>query len=1020
MRQNAFPAAYRGKRVRRTEYRLRSRSHPGFNPRGEVTIVTAKKPPPGVVRTNSQRSLYRATYVPTRFKSTQEDPATATGRVMAKVAFIRGLNLRPAELARLQPIPVIGRGRTPPAPASPRAASLSPDLLAVVQSVTRNLSPHLMNTDGAVLRGGVGNGLADIGRAVVEIRQENLALIDQLLHAIRAAFAADRGLPEYVVAMEDALAWAYETGQADLLKLLAVLQESTPTQVLSGLSDARKLLARIGELLKEASTTQTLIDDFLLSFTFEPVGRIHLERMEMVPVGIEHGELVYSVPLTPKETVNIAHREWSQTEQTFENIVQDSFEGYSELGVAEKTDIATSTSNETRHSSSFDANGSVNFSYNGGPYSLTTSAAVDYGTKSDDEMSAKDSRAHSLAITRTAASRTRKDHKQSFRVASVAGTEDMAVRVLTNPSDTNAMRVDYFRLMRKWQVDLIRYGLRMTYDLVIPNPGNALASKVLEIQAIDRVLNSDYVFSLNLAEIKPDNYQSLAQQYGAAIDPPPSAPGDVSQTADLQKTDNQVAFGNMQFNVPDEYEVSWARIWARYTFHSDDNAKKLWFGVKDGAYKPEQPQDALQTTGEYDSENDTVDPTRLFSKSLAGRSGQIIVNYSWYHIDAGEVTVQIKLKPKQTTVDAWQMKTWAALKQAGEDAYTAQISALRDRRAQLEKDIESYDSLTLRRMEREEIMRLVLVWLFGPSFQIVPALFDVLALTESAAPTSDPLPELALNPALMSLAEWNTVRKYGEFIKYLQNAIEWENVLFFSYPYWWDLIENWPFKRFLVHPDFDHRTFLRAGCARVVVTIRPGFECSFAQLVEHFTMQTTPDPNATDACSEALGPDHPYVTIGDEIRNYAMTNYEHVPPANPDQNVRPLLYPLQQRAWKDMQEIMAALKKYDDDQHAADPNLDPDTHVYPATLSALPNAGSLQLKDPWHRDYVYKSPGDYGDYDLATYGADGDPKTNGPELDANITSWAEGNVIGRWYEYTPTGALDVAINMTLPTEPGPA
>lgn len=466
--------------------------------------------------------------------------------------------------------------------------------------------------------------------------------------------------------------------------------------------------------------------------------------------------------------------------------------------------------------------------------------------------------------------------------------------------------------------------------------------------------------------------------------------------------------------------MSWARIWARYTFHSDDAAKKLWFGVKDGAYKPEQPQDSLQTTGEYDSENTTIDPSHLFSNSLVGRSGQIVVNYSWYHIDAGEVTVQIKLQPKKATIDAWQMKTWAALKQAGEDAYTAQISALRDRRAQLEKDIESYDSLTLRRMEREEIMRLVLVWLFGPSFQIVPAMFDVLALSESAAPTSDPLPELALNPALMSLAEWNTVRKYGEFIKYLQNAIEWENVLFFSYPYWWDLIENWPFKRFLVHPDFDHRTFLRAGCARVVVTIRPGFECSFAQLVEHFTLQTTPDPNATDACSEELGPDHPYVTIGDEIRNYAMTNYEHVPPANPDQNVRPLLYPLQQRAWKEMQEIMAALKKYDDDQHAADPNLDPETHVYPTTLSALPNAGSLPLKDPWNRDYVYKSPGDYGDYDLATYGADGDPATNGPELDANITSWAEGNVIGRWYEYTPTGALDVAINMVLPTEPGPA
>jgi hypothetical protein len=60
----------------------------------------------------------------------------------------------------------------------------------------------------------------------------------------------------------------------------------------------------------------------------------------------------------------------------------------------------------------------------------------------------------SQAITKNA----RKDHKTSFRVSSVAGAEDLSVQVLTNPSDTNAMRVDYFQLLRKWRVDLIRYG----------------------------------------------------------------------------------------------------------------------------------------------------------------------------------------------------------------------------------------------------------------------------------------------------------------------------------------------------------------------------------------------------------------------------------------------------------------------------------------------------------------------------------------------------------------------------------
>ncbi len=42
-------------------------------------------------------------------------------------------------------------------------------------------------------------------------------------------------------------------------------------------------------------------------------------------------------------------------------------------------------------------------------------------------------------------------------------------------------------------------------------------------------------------------------------------------------------------------------------------------------------------------------------------------------------------------------------------------------------------------------------------------------------------------------------------------------------------------------------------------------------------------------------------------------------------------------------------------------------------------------KDPWGRDYEYRSPGQHGDYDLWSHGADG---TSGGESDAaDVTSW---------------------------------
>ncbi len=42
-------------------------------------------------------------------------------------------------------------------------------------------------------------------------------------------------------------------------------------------------------------------------------------------------------------------------------------------------------------------------------------------------------------------------------------------------------------------------------------------------------------------------------------------------------------------------------------------------------------------------------------------------------------------------------------------------------------------------------------------------------------------------------------------------------------------------------------------------------------------------------------------------------------------------------------------------------------------------------KDPWGREYEYRSPGQHGDYDLWSHGADG--TAGGEEDSADITSW---------------------------------
>ena len=46
---------------------------------------------------------------------------------------------------------------------------------------------------------------------------------------------------------------------------------------------------------------------------------------------------------------------------------------------------------------------------------------------------------------------------------------------------------------------------------------------------------------------------------------------------------------------------------------------------------------------------------------------------------------------------------------------------------------------------------------------------------------------------------------------------------------------------------------------------------------------------------------------------------------------------------------------------------------------------NLVPKDPWNKEYVYQSPGSNGEYDLSSYGLDGN--VGGEDENADINSW---------------------------------
>jgi hypothetical protein len=62
------------------------------------------------------------------------------------------------------------------------------------------------------------------------------------------------------------------------------------------------------------------------------------------------------------------------------------------------------------------------------------------------------------------------------------------------------------------------------------------------------------------------------------------------------------------------------------------------------------------------------------------------------------------------------------------------------------------------------------------------------------------------------------------FLRFFEQAFEWEHMMYLFYPYYWSRRTNWYDQALADNPDPLFAEFLKAGAARVVIPVRPQLE----------------------------------------------------------------------------------------------------------------------------------------------------------------------------------------------------
>lgn len=746
-----------------------------------------------------------------------------------------------------------------------------------------------------------------------------------------------------------------------------------------------------------------------------PIGMLHLERIDMTPAGIERGALLATIPLAPLERTAVVHKEWSVTTKEFTSIVTDSLENYSETGVTDNTELAQATTSQTSHSNQFNITGTVSGSYGiTTPVTAAVSTTITAGLTSQDQNSASatESRKHAIATTRKASSRMKQEHKVTISTTTVTGTSETSTRILQNPSKTDPIRIDYFSMMRKWHVGLYRYGARMTYDIAIPEPGAAMREIYAELELQQNQIKA-FEFKLAFNDVTTDvrppeaepHYLVLAERYQTSVPVPPEQSSILNYSIPLPTSsdnDRGIKLSPFSFDIP---EKQWI-VKCTYVIDANPTAGhdfNLWISGAGPDTSPDFHGHDSKSSTFIGTLHSAIDH-KIFLEHTQGHQ-TIMLNTQ--DLGAGVLHLRIEIEPTDSAMNQWKIDVWNTLYNAAQTQYYAKQQDIQAQISALENKISNVDTLTLRREENEEIMKGVLRWLLGPAFAFVPKdVVDVFTQHKPVGKFGNPSHGVMFtgndfgDPAIKNHnPDWKTMFAYQEMVKFINQAIEWENVLYFLYSYFWDVPQSWDFIRQIRHPDAIRQAFLRSGSARVVLTVRKGWEESWINFVE------------TGSFQQILLPDHPYMSIAQEIAAYDSTNYPGIPPANRGNSPLPdfeAAVAIQSKAVLNKSTNPVTIEVDSSEGFligytAVIDSWDTKIQVNGQMVTVQESQKIIAVPDATHIT-VEKLDNEHGDSSKGL--------TNPFAI---MQAGEKGVLIAEWFEYTPTSGTDIAVTSNLMT-----
>jgi hypothetical protein len=537
--------------------------------------------------------------------------------------------------------------------------------------------------------------------------------------------------------------------------------------------------------------------------------------------GYIEGEVAHIENIMAREYKERATRKLRRSENTTTTTSETEKEKLSDTTSTGRFEMQSEVANILQESKDFNTGINTNFSYSATPgTAFSIGGNVNMATHSSKEESNRQAVTQAKDITERALERVVSKVKQERIEKIIEEFEETNKHGFDNRDGKDHV-VGVFRWVDKvYKNQVVNYGKRLMFEFMVPEPAKLHVLGMTESKSFGGLAlippvdprtytdspNATIKFQLkDYSSINENTLKYWGSQFNAKLNPSPALTQIVGKTLTYDSTlAKTAASGKDTIEIPENYYATAAKV----TLSGSTPGSSDGWGRGGAVIVGDHTNSWYLDVGR----DFTSDP---YFVTISKYYGTIPISFYTTNHHALEASVAVMCQPTDEYLIQWKQETFKAIIDAYEVALAKYNQAIAEEGVKGNLIKESNPGF-YRQIENMVLRKNCISYIIDKS-QNATSTYGRNMSNDTDANTKKSFLNYEINTT-------KALDEYTSFVKFIEQAFEWDIMSYNFYPYYWGSRQSWSQLYLFDNNDPLFRAFIQSGMARVIVTVRPGFE----------------------------------------------------------------------------------------------------------------------------------------------------------------------------------------------------